>query len=138
MITMGDQESDISSRTESMRIDCAFWLSTVGLMLAAFLVIFLVWSNFREANDIIAIVGLFTSILGTLVGSFFGLQIGSTGTVQANSQAAKANERADQAMQIANEANKEKDKLNQQINMMAGSLDPSVYEMIKTDLTKIQ
>jgi hypothetical protein len=44
--------------------------------------VFLVWYAETEVNEpaeVVAIVGLFTSVTGTLVGAFFGLQIGAAG-----------------------------------------------------------
>ena len=60
----------------------AFWLSIVGLALAAVLTFFLVHiakAKVEDSTDVVAIVGLFTSVTGTLVGAFFGLQIGQAG-----------------------------------------------------------
>ncbi len=67
---------------ERLRLRYAFWLAIAGLGLAALLVIFLVVGTaitMQTAQDVVAIVGLFTSITGTLVGAFFGLQIGAAG-----------------------------------------------------------
>src|SRR5205814_1127835 len=68
--------------TEQLRIRHAFWLALFGLGVAAALTVFLVKSTetkVDEAAEIVAIVGLFTSVTGTLVGAFFGLQIGQAG-----------------------------------------------------------
>ena len=63
---------------ETARMKYAFWLAIIGLLLAAILAVFLVGEADMQnvqSTDIVAIVGLFTSVLGTLVGAFFGLQI---------------------------------------------------------------
>jgi hypothetical protein len=65
--------------TEQMRIRYAFWLAVFGLGVAALLVMFLVWHGWTTASDVVAVVGLFTSVLGTLVGAFFSLQVGAAG-----------------------------------------------------------
>src|SRR5262245_51751197 len=65
--------------TENVRIRYAFWLAVFGLGVAALLVMFLVWKGWSQASDVVAVVGLFTSVLGTLVGAFFGLQVGAAG-----------------------------------------------------------
>lgn len=67
---------------EKYRIKKAFWLAIGGLTIAALLVIVLLAYGFKTSNDIVAVVGLFTSVLGTLVGAFFGLQIGAAGKEQ--------------------------------------------------------
>ena len=81
---------------EELRIKSAFWLAIFGLGLAALLTFVLI-VNGKAANEITAVVGLFTSILGTLVGAFFGLQIGSAGTATAQQQAADAQQQATDA-----------------------------------------
>ncbi len=77
-------------QVEIFRISKAFWLAIIGLFLAALLVLVLLAFGIKQANDIVAIVGLFTSVLGTLVGAFFGLQIGSAGKEQTEQRANKA------------------------------------------------
>jgi hypothetical protein len=76
----GDSTDKIDS--ERLRILHAFWLSLFGLGLAAALTVFLVAYQGTKVNssaEVVAIVGLFTSVTGTLVGAFFGLQIGAVG-----------------------------------------------------------
>jgi len=75
---------------EIYRIKKAFWLAIYGLLLAAILVFLLLLFGVKQSADIVAIVGLFTSVLGTLVGAFFGLQIGSAGKEKTEERADKA------------------------------------------------
>jgi hypothetical protein len=65
--------------TDQMRIRYAFLLAVVGLAVAAVLLLLLVFLKQWTASDTVAVVGLFTSVLGTLVGAFFGLQVGAAG-----------------------------------------------------------
>lgn len=95
------------SEVEKLRITKAFWLSVIGLTLAALLVVLLPNLGFNKATDITSIVGLFTSVLGTLVGAFFGLQIGSAGKE-------KAEQRADEAQK--------------KVNALQGAATPEVIE----------
>jgi hypothetical protein len=70
-------------KIETKRMRYAFWLAVVGLALSATLVIFLVVvAKMRTSADIVAIIGVFTSLTGTLVGTFFGVQVGSAGREQ--------------------------------------------------------
>lgn len=85
---------------EITRINRAFWLSVIGLGLAAALVLALLIAGWKVSSDIVAVVGLFTSVLGTLVGAFFGLQIGSAGKEKAEDRADTAQKKAD-ALQSA-------------------------------------
>ena len=91
---------------EKIRINRAFSLSIVGLALAAVLVIALLIAGWKVSSDIVAVVGLFTSILGTLIGSFFGFQIGASDKDKAENRAKEAANRAQEAETRANEAEK--------------------------------
>ncbi len=92
---------------ERLRIHHAFWLAIFGLALAAALAVFLVSQNESKVNtsaEVVAIVGLFTSVTGTLVGAFFGLQIGAAGAEHERRSREKAEEsrqRAEHATRIA-------------------------------------
>lgn len=79
---------------EIFRIRKAFWLAIIGLLLAAVLVVVLLAFGIKTSTDIVAIVGLFTSVLGTLVGAFFGLQVGSAGKEKAEERADKAEQKS--------------------------------------------
>jgi hypothetical protein len=76
------ENSDEIIKTERLRMHHAFWLAIIGMLLATGIVIFLVvYGNLEidESAEVVGIVGLFTSVTGTLVGAFFGIQIGSAG-----------------------------------------------------------
>jgi len=91
---------------ERLRIHHAFWLSIFGLGLAAALAVFLVvkaGTKVDTSAEVVAIVGLFTSVTGTLVGAFFGLQIGAAGAEHERRSRQKAEEsrqRAEEATRI--------------------------------------
>lgn len=88
---------------ETLRIKKAFWLSIFGLSLVAVLVIVLLAFGLRASSEIVAIVGLFTSVLGTLVGAFFGLQIGSAGKEKTQEQADSASKKASALLAAADD-----------------------------------
>jgi hypothetical protein len=50
-----------------------------GIIFSAVIIIFLVADGWKIFSDIVAVVGVFTSVTGTLVGAFIGVQVGSTG-----------------------------------------------------------
>jgi hypothetical protein len=83
------------SAVEKLRINRAFYLSIFGLGLAAALVVALLIAGVKTASEITAVVGLFTSVLGTLIGAFFGLQIGSADKAKAEERAENAQKKAD-------------------------------------------
>ena len=102
-----DSIADKSTDNERLRIHHAFWLSIFGLALAALLAVFLVaWTGTKVAtsSEVVAIVGLFTSVTGTLVGAFFGLQIGAVGAEHERRSRHEADEgrhRAEEVTKIA-------------------------------------
>jgi hypothetical protein len=89
---------------EKLRINRAFQLAVFGLTLSAVLAVVLLYHDSMSAAEITAIVGLFTSVLGTLVGAFFGLQIGSADKAKAEDRADAAQEKADKLQMLADEA----------------------------------
>jgi hypothetical protein len=103
---MSDQDSTTTTapakdtELEIERIRKAFYLSVIGLCLAAVLAMALVFAG-QSGSDVTGIVGLFTSVLGTLVGAFFGLQIGASGKEKAEQQADDAKKEADHAQKKA-------------------------------------
>src|SRR5262245_49769123 len=92
--------SDGRLDNERLRIHHAFWLSIFGMTLAAGLAVFLVYVSKTKVDDpaeVVAIVGLFTSVTGTLVGAFFGLQIGAAGAEHERRSRQKAEASRDKA-----------------------------------------
>lgn len=89
--------------TEKLRINRAFQLSVTGLVLAALLVVALLAWGVKDPTGITSVVGLFTSVLGTLVGAFFGVQVGSAGKEEAEE---RANETQKQVNALASAADK--------------------------------
>ena len=94
---------DLKNGTEMelSRVRHAFWLAVIGLFLAAALAIFLVIEGEAKMNtsaEVVAIVGLFTSVTGTLVGAFFGVQIGAAGAEHERNSRRKAEQVARHAL----------------------------------------
>ncbi len=98
----GAASTNTDPQLEKYRIRKAFWLAIVGLVIAALLVLMLLAYGFTESKDIVAVVGLFTSVLGTLVGAFFGLQIGSAGKEASDQRANKAEQKSNALLSAAN------------------------------------
>ncbi len=93
---MTDQNGE--NEIKKLKITQGYNLSLIGLFIAGVITLFLVMSGFHEASDIVAIVGLFTSILGTLVGAFLGVSLGSQETEVAQKAAARNREMAFRAL----------------------------------------
>jgi lysylphosphatidylglycerol synthetase-like protein (DUF2156 family) len=108
---MSDHSQDkIHLDTERLRIRHAFWLSIFGLSLAAVLTILLI--SYADAEkklldepaDIVAIVGLFTSVTGTLVGALVGHQIGAAGAEHERRSREAAEEHRQRAEEVTRRA----------------------------------
>jgi len=69
------------TENDRLRIKFAFALSIIGLLLAAGLAFFLMRDRMvaPTSSEVVAIVGVITSLTGALVGAFIGLQIGKAG-----------------------------------------------------------
>jgi hypothetical protein len=97
------EESQKDRILEKYRIKSALILSIVGLSIAALILFALLIAGLKTAADITSVVGLFTTILGTLVGAFFGLQIGSSGREQADTRADSAQKKVNALQSAADE-----------------------------------
>ena len=83
--------------TPDVRVSSALIVAVVGLLIPAILVMFLAVRSWQP-NDIATIVGLFTGVVGTLVGAFLGVQVGAAGKEKAEDKAAKAQDLAERAL----------------------------------------
>ncbi|TEU00532.1 MAG: hypothetical protein E3J23_02360 [Candidatus Stahlbacteria bacterium] len=81
------------NQTDKMRIKYGFWVIIIGFILVTivFIAAIVKWS---EASDVTAVVGAFTGLVGTVVGAFFGVQIGSAGKEKAERERKEAEEKA--------------------------------------------
>ena len=59
-----------------------FWVVIVGILIAAGLFLAAVY-KYSAASDVATSLGPITTLIGTLVGAFFGQQVGSAGKAQA-------------------------------------------------------
>lgn len=97
-----DKPSESKDReVEKLRIERAFQFAILGFALTVLLVIALLVAGMRTSADVAAVVGLFTSVLGTIVGAFFGLQIGSAGTAKAEERAETSEKKTNALMAAA-------------------------------------
>ncbi len=72
-------------KLETNRLWFAFLITIVGLAIALLVVVVLLkLGTSFNGEQVAAVVGLFTSVLGTIVGAFLGYQIGAMGTDRAN------------------------------------------------------
>src|SRR5689334_17619999 len=74
---------------DDTRVGSALIIAIIGLLLPTILVVLLAFKNWKP-NDIVTVVGCFTGLVGTLVGAFLGVQVGSAGKQKAETFARKA------------------------------------------------
>jgi hypothetical protein len=84
-------------------VGAALTVAIIGLVGPAALVVLLVLRDW-PANDIATVIGLFTGLVGTMVGAFLGVQVGSVGkqeAVEARKEAESVTRRALAALPVA-------------------------------------
>jgi hypothetical protein len=69
------------------RVKDAVWLAGIGIVLTIVLVVILLAFSIKTSNDIVAVVGSFTTLVGTLVGLIIGGGVGSQGKAAADTRA---------------------------------------------------
>ena len=88
-----------STSADELRVRYGFWVVVIGLFIVGiiFVVSILKWST---AADVATAVGSLTGVVGTIIGAFFGIQVGSSGKEKAEADRATAE---DKAMSLAAE-----------------------------------
>jgi len=91
------------SAGDILRIRDAVYLAGGGIVLTIVLVLILLGFGWKstDSSAIVAVVGAFTTLVGTLVGYFVGGGVGSQGKAKADQRTDAANERAANAEQKA-------------------------------------
>src|SRR5438094_10639418 len=90
---MSNDESDPSWKLDELRVKRGIWIVISGLI-AVVIVFAMSMRKFSAAADVVAVLGPITSVVGSLVGAFFGLQLGSAGKEKADEARSKAEEKA--------------------------------------------
>jgi hypothetical protein len=78
---------------DKFHLKYGFWVIIIGFILVAVIFIVAIF-KWQEASDVTAVVGAFTGLVGTVVGAFFGAQIGSAGKEKAERERKEAEEKA--------------------------------------------
>ncbi|OGO09954.1 MAG: hypothetical protein A3K46_05140 [Chloroflexi bacterium RBG_13_60_9] len=78
---------------DELRVRYGFWVVVIGLAIVGivFVVAILKWTT---AADVATAVGSLTGVVGTIVGAFFGVQVGSSGKEKAEADRATAENKA--------------------------------------------
>jgi hypothetical protein len=91
---------------EKFKLEKAFWISVIGIVCLT-VIILILSSSQKEAEDIVSISGVLTTLLGTLVGAILGVEIGSEGKKTLKKQAALTKLRFDLLWHQADQSKKD-------------------------------
>jgi hypothetical protein len=80
----------LSVTPDDLRYGSALLVALGGLLIAAVLACVLAIQTTWKASDVTALMGTFTTIIGTLVGAFLGVQVGAAGKQKSDHLAHKA------------------------------------------------
>jgi hypothetical protein len=83
----------MTNNVDELRIKYGFWIVVIGLLVIG-TVFGISVSKWAAAADVATAAGPVTSVIGTLVGAFFGVQIGAAGKDKAEQERSKAEEKA--------------------------------------------
>ena len=86
-----------TTSADELRIKYGYRVILGGFILVALVLLVAIW-RWDVANDVALVVGLFTSMVGTVIGAFFGIQIGSQGKEEALAARDQAETKADVAL----------------------------------------
>lgn len=90
---MATNGTNTPSSPDRDRIIAGSLVAVLGLILVGVALVVAVM-NFKASNDVVAIIGSITGVVGTVVGAVFGVNVGSAGTASANAARKDAEDKA--------------------------------------------
>jgi hypothetical protein len=105
----------VSDELDLMRLRYGFWIIIFGFSLVAFIALISIY-RWNEVANVATAVGAVSSLVGTVVGAFFGVQFGSAGKEKAEAARDRSQEMAEAALSMlppesANQLRSEMDRL---------------------------
>jgi uncharacterized protein YacL len=82
----------VVNKPDQIRLEYGFWIVIAGftVVLGIFITAIFKWNT---ASDIAAVVSSSTGVIGTIVGAYFGVQVGSAGRDKAESAREEAEDK---------------------------------------------
>ena len=80
-------------QVDAMRVRYGFWVVIAGFGLVAVVALLAIY-RWTTASDVATIISSITGVVGTVVGAFFGVQVGSAGKERAEKERRTAERRA--------------------------------------------
>jgi hypothetical protein len=92
----GTTPAPTSEEIDRLRLRYGFWITITGFALV-FLITLIATFRWVEVTNVATVVGAVSSLVGTVVGAFFGVQVGAVGKERAEA----ARERSEQGIKAA-------------------------------------
>ena len=92
----GTTPAPTSEEIDRLRLGYGFWIIITGFALV-FLITLIATFRWVEVTNVATVVGAVSSLVGTVVGAFFGVQVGAVGKERADA----ARERSEQGIKAA-------------------------------------
>jgi hypothetical protein len=85
----------VNDPISEMRLKYGFWVVLVGLVVSLAAVLVAIW-RLTDPTTIAGVVASLTGMVGTVVGAFFGVQVGAAGKEKAEAERSEAPKMATQ------------------------------------------
>jgi len=96
----GGKQWLVSDQLDQMRLRYGFWIIIIiGFGLVAFITLVAIF-RWNEVANVATVVGAVSSLVGTVVGAFFGVQFGSAGKEKAEAARDRSQEMAEAALSM--------------------------------------
>jgi hypothetical protein len=95
----GGKEWLVSDELDRMRLRYGFWIIIFGFSLVAFITLVAIF-RWNEVANVATVVGAVSSLVGTVVGAFFGVQFGSAGKEKVEAARDRSQEMAEAALSM--------------------------------------
>jgi hypothetical protein len=89
----------VSDELDLMRLRYGFWIIIFGFSLVAFIALIAIF-KWDEVANVATVVGAVSSLVGTVVGAFFGVQFGAAGKERAEAARDRSQEMAEAALSM--------------------------------------
>jgi hypothetical protein len=89
----------VSDQLDRTRLRYGFWIIIIGFGLVAFITLISIF-RWSEVSNVATVVGSVSSLVGTVVGAFFGVQFGSAGKEKAEAARDRSQEIAEAALSM--------------------------------------
>ena len=89
----------MAQEIDRLRLRYGFWIIVTGFALVAFITMVSIF-RWADVTSVATVVGAVTSLVGTVVGAFFGIQVGAVGKERAEASRERSEELARAALSM--------------------------------------